>query len=104
MGDVTKQQWGSLFLVIFVGFALGITLAGVGSLRTTTLPRAVGGFLLLFAASWFVLLVVGAENPVWIDFGTTSVHTMALLAIGYLLRGEPTRDRPEPSPTEAHHD
>lgn len=94
---------GPLFLVIMIGFALGITLFGATSYLTEEPSRGVGLALLAFAIPWFVRLgslsVYGAEGPPWLDFVTTGVTAIALLAVGYLLWIEaPTTNREEPAP------
>ena len=87
----------------FILFALGIALFGVGSYQTEVPSRAVGLSLLALSAGWFVLLGAGLIDgfPVWqpVAFGTAAIMTVALLAIGYLLRTgtEPT-DQTEPTP------
>lgn len=74
----------------FLLFAIGTTIFAVISLRTDVLSRTVGGFLLLFALAWYLLLggivILGAPIPVWLLAITGLLQGGPLLAIGYLLR------------------
>lgn len=83
--------------VVFLLFALGVTLFGVVYLRDDALSRPIGGLLLLFAAAWVVFLAAiptyGFPIPPAISLVHTVMTTVALLGIGTLLRIEtdPTR-------------
>lgn len=96
---------GTLFMVIFVGFTLGVSLLGVASLWTQVPSRAVGFFLLLFVVPWVVLLSVGADPPTGLEFATTAMMAVAVVAIGVSLRAEGgPPDRAEPASTGVRHD
>lgn len=76
----------TIFMVIGVGFALGIALLGIASLRAETLSRDIGISLLVLAVPFLLLVVLGAENSAIIDFVISGLTAGALLAIGYLLQ------------------
>lgn len=84
----SEETGRALFMGIFVGFALGITALGVASFRTQIPSRAVGLFLLVWAAGWYILLgtslIYGFPISEWVTFVTDAIMAVSLLAIGYL--------------------
>lgn len=92
----------TIFMVMGVGFALGIALFGLASLRTETPSRGVGVFLIVWAVPWLLLVGLGAENIAVVDFVISALNAVAVLAIGYLLRVQrpsPSRGDTAPEPT-----
>lgn len=89
--------------VVFGGFVVGIALYGITSYRARVPSRGVGLALLAFLVPWVILLgsgvVYGGAAPVWIDFLSTSMMGVVLLALGYLVRAKGSSTNPEePSP------
>lgn len=80
----------AIFLVIGAGFALGIALFGLGSVQTAVPSKGVGVALLIFAIPWALIVVLGGENAVSVDFVIAALQAVSVLAIGYLLRAETT--------------
>lgn len=84
---------GVLIGTAFLLFAFGCAIFGIVPFLSPVLTRRLGGLLLVFAATWYVLVVgssmYGFPLPIWLDVGYTAVQAVALLAIGYLLRVEP---------------
>lgn len=83
---------GDFIGVLFILFALGIVIFGIIGLRTAVPSRPVGGFLLVLAAAWFIVL--GAEIayepiPDWVVPTMVVLMTVSLLPIGYLLKTDP---------------
>lgn len=91
---------------VLVGSVLGFVSFGVASLRTGVHSRTIGILLLIPAilvATNVLRFVVGLE-AVAITLGIVIGDALAMLAIGYVLRTEPTpTDRAEPAPTEVRH-
>ena len=73
-------------------YAVATTLFGVASLRSSGLPRIVGGSLLLVAVTWFgffsALVIYQYEIPIWVTFVQSITLTVSLIAIGYFLPSE----------------
>lgn len=88
--------------LIFILFAGGITIFGVVGLRTAVPSRTVGGFLLVLAAAWFIVLgaeIVYEPIPDWVVPTMIVLMTVSLLSIGYLLQIETgVTDRTESPP------
>lgn len=92
----------TIFMVIGVGFALGIALFGLASLWTETPSRGVGVFLMIWAIPFLLIVGLGAENTAVIDFLISVLNAGAVLAIGYLLQTQrlsPNRGDTTPEPT-----
>ncbi len=84
----------------FVLSGVGIAIFGVISLRADTFVPAIGGFLLVLAASWLFLIgtasVYGFPIPNWVANVQGVIMGAALFGIGYLLRTKTaTIDRAE---------
>lgn len=89
----------TIFMVIGVGFAVGIALFGVASLRTETPSRGVGVCLLVWAVPFLLLVGLGAENSATVDLVISALNAVAVLGIGYLLRTQrPSTRRGESAP------
>ncbi|PSP88688.1 hypothetical protein BRC87_09235 [Halobacteriales archaeon QS_4_66_20] len=73
-------------------YAVATTLFGVASLRSSGLPRIVGGSLLLVAVTWFgffsALVIYQYEIPIWVTFVQSISLTVSLITIGYFLPSE----------------
>ena len=73
-------------------YAVATTLFGVASLRSSGLPRIVGGSLLLVAVTWFgffsALVIYQYEIPIWVTFVQSITLAVSLIAIGYFLPSE----------------
>lgn len=73
-------------------YAVATTLFGVASLRSSGLPRIVGGSLLLVAVTWFgffsALVIYQYEIPISVTFVQSITLTVSLIAIGYFLPSE----------------
>ena len=79
---------------------LGFFLFSVASLRTAVLSRTVGFLLLVPTVAWVGLIVGNVVAPSGDYLGVLAYTpiSIALLAIGYLLRGEPSpTDRAGPA-------
>lgn len=98
----------SVFFIpgVLLGSVLGFVAFGVASLRTDAYSRTLGVLLLIPAilvATNILRFVVGLE-AVTITLGIVIGDALAMLALGYVLRTEPTpTDRAEPAPTEVRH-
>lgn len=91
---------GAFYLLM----AVGVTIFGVGSLRTAGLSRSGGGLLLVFAAAWGAYLgaipAYGFPIPTWFFVGCTGPMAATLFGIGYFIwtdaqqgsSGEPALD------------
>ena len=85
---------------VFLTLALGFFLFSVASLRTAVLSRTVGFLLLVPTVAWVGLIVGNVVAPSGDYLGVLAYTpiSIALLAIGYLLRGEPSpTDRAGPA-------
>lgn len=104
-GEYDAVSW--FFLPgVLIGSVLGFASFGVASLRTGVHSRTIGILLLVppvLVATNVLRFVVGLE-AVAITLGIVIGDALAMLAIGYVLRTEPTpTDRAEPAPTEVRH-
>lgn len=91
---------GLAFMVIGLGFALGIGMFGLASIQTEIPSRGVGLFLLMWAVPWLLLVALGAENSAVVDFVISMLNAVAVLGIGYLLQTKSvTTDPGEPTAT-----
>ncbi len=80
---------GDFVGVVFILFAGGITIFGTIGLRTAVPSRPVGGFILVLAAAWFIVLgaeIIYEPIPDWVVPTMIVLMMGSLLPIGYLLR------------------
>lgn len=87
-------------LLVFLTLALGFLLFSVASLRTAVLSRTVGVLLLVPTVVWIGLIFGNVVAPSGDYLGVLAYTpiSIALLGIGYLLRGEPSpTDRAGPA-------
>lgn len=79
-----EVQW-----LIFVLFAVGISLFAATSLRTDTPSRVVGALLAILALAWFVILggeLLFEPIPDWVLPAAFAAMIVAMLPLGYRLR------------------
>lgn len=76
--------------VTFVLTAIGITIFGIGGLRTAAFAPVVCGLLFVLAAAWVVLIgaasVYGFPIPDWVANVQGGIMGVAMVALGYVLR------------------
>lgn len=81
-------------LLNIIGLVLGFLTVGVASLRTEAHSWLLGLLLLvpavIFAMNLVRVGVLGPFTPSWAPFLLGSMQALTMLAIGYLLRTEPT--------------
>lgn len=98
----------SLFFLpgVLIGSVLGFVSFSVASLRTGVHSRTIGFLLLvppILVVANILRFVAGMESAS-ITLGIVLGDALAMLALGYVLRTEPTpTDRAEPAPTEVRH-
>lgn len=89
---VGPQFGRTIALGAFGLFALGVALFGGIFFRIEVLPETIGGFLVIYAIGWIVLLggvlLYGAPPPGGVIVIATGFMAVALLAIGYILQTE----------------
>lgn len=91
--EVTPPAWvRAAQLLNIIPVVLGFPLVGIASLRIDSHPLPLGVFLFVPALSFAVnvarVAVLGRWTPSWAPFLLWSLQALAMLAIGYSLRGE----------------
>lgn len=96
--------FGTVSIAVFLLSAVGVIVLGVAALRI--LSRTVGSALLVFGVSWLLFFGAGSLSgfPIsdHLTVVTGTMQVLALLAIGYGLRGRgdpAARTDPAPGPT-----